>query len=294
MACGLLEFRALDAKSQVTRRLIIEECLREPRKPRSRDLMRDCPLSALSAAHVAMLRDRKTGAPGAANNRRKYLSAMFGYAVEHKLMRMNPARDVRKVAYATTGFHTWSVDEVSQFEKRHPIGTKARLALLLYLGVRRGDAVTLGRQHVKPGWLRTVPRKTRHIRSVASEKPVLPVLADIIAKSPVGSMTLLETEYGKPYTAAGFGGWFRDRCDEAGLPHCSAHGLRKAGATIAAEKGATDRQLMALFDRSTAQQANAYTAAANKKQLAGEAAKLIAGDHTENAELSHLLSHSKK
>ncbi len=198
--------------------------------------MRDCPL-ALSAAHVAMLRDRKTGAPGAANNRRKYLSAMFGYAVEHKLMRMNPARDVRKVAYATTGFHTWSVDEVSQLEKRHPIGTKARLALLLYLGVRRGDAVTLGRQHVKPGWLRTVPRKTRHIRSVASEKPVLPVLADIIAKSPVGSMTLLETEYGKPYTAAGFGGWFRDRCDEAGLRHCSAHGLRKAGATIAAEKG---------------------------------------------------------
>ncbi|MGB6445359.1 MAG: hypothetical protein WBF47_09260 [Xanthobacteraceae bacterium] len=160
-ACYFLSpgFKALDIKSKATRRLIIEECLREPRKPKSRDMMRDCPLSALSAAHVAMLRDRKVGMPGAANNRRKYLSAMFGYAVEHKLMRMNPARDVRKVAYATSGFHTWSVDEVSQFETRHPIGTKARLALalLLYLGVRRGDVVTLGRQHVKAGWLRMVP-----------------------------------------------------------------------------------------------------------------------------------------
>jgi integrase len=297
-ACYFLspEFKALDVKSQITRRLIIEECLREPRKPNSRDIIRDCPLSALSAAHVAMLRDRKVGAPGAANNRRKYLSAMFGYAVEHKLMRMNPARDVRKVAYATSGFHTWSVDEVSQFETRHPIGTKARLALalLLYLGVRRGDVVTLGRQHVKAGWLRMVPRKTRHLRATASEKPVLPILADIIAESPVGSLTFLETEYGKPYTANGFGGWFRDRCDEAGLPHCSAHGLRKAGATIAAENGATDRQLMALYDWTTAQQANTYTAAANKKHLAGEAARLIAGDQSANADLPHHLPHQEK
>jgi integrase len=88
---------------------------------------------------------------------------------------LNPAREVRKVRYATAGFHTWSVDEVRQFEERHPIGTKARLALalLLYLGVRRGDVVTLGRQHVKDGRLRMVPRKTRHERLEPSLKPVL-------------------------------------------------------------------------------------------------------------------------
>jgi integrase len=278
------EFLALDPKSRSTRRRIIEHCLREPRKPSSRDLMRDCPAGVVSAAHVKMLRDRKTGAPGAANNRRKYLSSMFGWAVERGLLRANPAREVRKVRYPTSGFHTWSVEEVRQFEARHQIGTKARLALalLLYLGVRRGDVVTLGRQHVKAGWLRMVPRKTRHRRLLASEKPVLPVLADIIARSPTGDLAFLETEYGKPFTAAGFGGWFRARCDEAQLPQCSAHGLRKAGATIAAENGATDRQLMALYDWTTAQQANAYTAAADRKQLAGDAARLI--DQTANAD----------
>ena len=286
-----VEFRRLDPKSQSTRRGIIEECLREPRKPGSPDLMRDCPLSVLSAAHVKMLRDRKARKPAAANNRRKYLSSMFGWAVEHDLLRFNPAREVRKVGYATAGFHTWTIDEVRQFEGRHPVGTKARLALalLLYLGVRRGDVVTLGRQHVKDGWLRFVPQKTRHKRMETSEKPILAILADIVARSPTGDLTYLETEYGKAFTAAGFGNWFRHRCNEAGLHHCSAHGLRKAGATMAAENGATDRQLMALYDWTSEKQANVYTAAANRKRLAGQAAQLLARDQITNTKVSHLI-----
>ena len=280
------DFRQLDPRSQTARRGIIEDCLREPRKPGSPDLMRDCPVAVLSAAHIKMLRDRKASKPAAANNRRKYLSSMFGWAVEQGLLRFNPAREVRKMRYATAGFHTWTVDEVRQFEKRHSIGSKARLALglLLYLGVRRSDVVALGRQHAKGGWLRFVPMKTRYKRKEPSEKPILPPLADIIARSPTGDLTYLETEYGKPFTAAGFGNWFRDRCDEAGLHHCSAHGLRKAGATIAAENGATDRQLMALYDWTTAAQANVYTAAANRKRMAGEAARLLVGDQTANSD----------
>jgi hypothetical protein len=33
--------------------------------------------------------------------------------------------------------------------------------------------------------------------------------------------------------------WFRARCDEAGLPHCSAHGLRKVASLRLAEYGCT-------------------------------------------------------
>ena len=278
------EFRALDVQSQVTRRSVIEDCLREPRKPGSSDLMRDCPVSVVAAAHVKMLRDRKAAKPGAANNRRKYLSAWFGWAVEHGLMRSNPAREVRRVRYATDGFYTWTVEDVRRFEECHPIGTKARLALalMLFLGVRRGDVVTLGRQHVKGGWLRMVPRKTRYNRLDPSEKPILAILADILERSPTGDMTFLVTEYGKPFSAKGFGAWFRARCDEAGLRQCTAHGLRKAGATIAAENGATDRQLMALYDWKSPKQANVYTAAADKKRLAAVAAKLIVSDQIAN------------
>jgi integrase len=108
-----------------------------------------------------------------------------------------------------------------------------------------------------------------------SEKPILPELAAVIEASPTGDLTFLVTSAGKPFTAAGFGNWFRERCNEAGLRQCSAHGLRKAGATLAAEAGATDRQLMAMFDWSSASQATVYTAAADRKRLAQEGSRLL-------------------
>ena len=125
--------------------------------------MSACPLEYVNTGVVLMFMERKAGKPGAANNRKKYLSAMFGWAVKKRYMAANPARDAERESYATDGFHTWTVDEVRQFEERHPLGTKARLALalLLFTSARRGDVVTFGRQHVKDGTLRYVPRKTR-------------------------------------------------------------------------------------------------------------------------------------
>jgi len=249
--------------------------------------MRDCPLNVLAAPHIRMLRDRKAATPGAANNRLKYLSAMFGWAVEDGRLRSNLVRDVRRLRYASKGFGTWTVADVRRFEARHPVGTKAflALALLLYLGVRRGDAVRLGPKMLSETTdgdgsitrqITFVVRKTRYRRQTETVKPILPVLWSVIQATPCGRDTFVETEYRKPFTAAGFGGWFRVRCDEAGLPECTAHGLRKAGATLAAENGATDRQLMALYDWTAEKQANVYTAAANRKRLAAEAARLIA------------------
>jgi integrase len=74
--------------------------------------------------------------------------------------------------------------------------------------------------------------------------PVAEPLAATIAATPmIGVKTFLVTDYGKPFTPAGFGNWFRTRCDEAGLPHCTAHGLRKAFLRRMAEAGCSeDRQ----------------------------------------------------
>ena len=57
---------------------------------------------------------------------------------------------------------------------------------------------------------------------------------------------------------AGLENWFRRRCDEAGLKHGSAHGLRKAGATIAAGNGATEFELMAIFGWASSKEAARY------------------------------------
>jgi integrase len=179
----------------------------------------------------------------------------------------------------TEGFHTWTVEEIRQFEAAHPIGTMARMAVavLVFTGQRRSDAVLFGRQHETKGGgsLSFTQFKGRNRKPVKLVIPILPELRAIIDNTPRKGMTYIETEFGRPFTANGFGNRFRKWCDDAGLPHCSAHGLRKAGATVAAENGATERQLMDIFGWRTAKQVEAYTRAVRQEKVAGEAMHLI-------------------
>jgi hypothetical protein len=101
-------------------------------------------------------------------------------------------------------------------------------------------------------------------------------------RRPRGHLNYLTTQFGKPFTVNGFGNWFTRRCREAGLPHCSSHGLRKGGATIAAENGASDRQLMAIYGWTTTKKANVYTKKASDKKLATDAMPLINLGQSEN------------
>jgi integrase len=105
--------------------------------------------------------------------------------------------------------------------------------------------------------------------------PVLPALQKIVDASPCGDLTFLVNAFGRPFTDAGFGNKVRQWCDQAGLKHCSAHGLRKAGATIAAENGATSRQLLAIFGWTSLKMAEHYARAADQKRLAESAMHLL-------------------
>jgi integrase len=230
--------------------------------------------SAITGQHIRLGMDGKADRPEAANGYLKALRGLFKFAVERGHLETDPSAGIKKVRHKTDGHHTWTIEEVKQYEARHPVGTKARLALalLLYTGQRRGDVVRMGRQHVSDGdTLRVVQGKTRE----ALQLPVLPILAEIINQSPCGDLTFLVTQWGKPFTAAGFGGKFRTWCDQAGLKHCTAHGLRKAGATIAAENGATDRQLMAMYGWKTAAQATVYTRKSDNRRLAASGMPLL-------------------
>src|SRR4029077_4564181 len=95
------------------------------------------------------------------------------------------------------------------------------------------------------------------------------------AASLCGELAFLVNDLGRPFTDAGFGNKFREWCDQAGLPNCSAHGLRKAGATIAAENGATAHMLMAIFGWDTLKMAEGYTRAADQKRLAESAMHML-------------------
>jgi hypothetical protein len=282
------EFGALDAKSRSARTSMLDVCALEPVHPdQPEDLMRDCPLKEFTSEHGRMLRDRVKHMPGAANNRRKHLSAMFGWAVEVSETKVtsNPMRDVKAIKAVGKGYYPWTMADLAKYEERHPIGTKARLAvgLLLFLGPRRQDMVTFGKQMVKDGSIGFVPKKTSYIRKDMSYKPILPILADIIAASPCGDLTFLVTAHGKAFTANGFGNKMRGWCNQAGLPQCTA-----------AENGATLKQLMSIYDWSTPGMAMKYIEAADKKKMAAQAMGLIASGHSENGSVAHPIGPPEK
>lgn len=246
------------------------------------------------------LRERianKVGSPHAANQLLKCFRALYRYAYDSGKITRDPTRNVKRVRTKKTGgHHSWSLGEVEQFEARWPIGTRQRLALalLLYTSQRRSDMVKLGPPHVETvvtldeagnpvetKWITfTQQKKNPDAEPVTLSMPIIAPLQESIDAAPTGLRTFLVTGYGKPFSAAGFGNRFREWCDQADLPQCSAHGLRKAAAARLAELGASDRMIMAITGHATAAEVDRYTAAARQKVLAAEAMKLFeAGVH---------------
>jgi integrase len=78
------------------------------------------------------------------------------------------------------------------------------------------------------------------------------------------------------------------------LPHCSVHGLRKAAACAAAENGATEMQMMAIFGWKTPDMARVYTRKARRSKMAGASMRLIADrQNKDDTNVSHFDSSLK-
>src|SRR5262245_11830822 len=271
------EYKRLDPRTQHVRRQILEATFDEPIAPSSSKFFRDLPLSRMTTDAVEVLRDRKIDTPESANARLKAIRQVFKFGVKKKLAPRNPARDVEYFKSGSPGFNTWTLEEVQQFEERHPVGTKARLALalMLFTGQRRSDIIRFGKQHTKDGKLTFTQHKGRNRKPKRLTLPILPALQRVIDNTTCGDLTFLVNDWNRPFTDAGFGNWFRDRCVEARVPG-RAHGLRKAGATIAANNGATSRQLMAIFGWDTLKEAERYTRGADQRLLAEAAMHMLA------------------
>jgi integrase len=233
----------------------------------------DVPFKAITRAKIIEGREKRKATPNQANNFIKSMRGLFSWAVDMEHVSVDPTRDVKLLTVKTDGFHVWTDDEVSQFEARWPIGTRERLAfdLLLYTGLRRGDAVRLGRQHVKAGVFKITTEKN----GVIVEAPILAPLARSIEAGPTGDLAFIVGDRGKPVTKEHFGNWFRETCQAAGVPG-SAHGLRKAGATRAAENGATTTELKALFGWTDDAMPALYTKTADRARVAtGGSSKML-------------------
>jgi integrase len=120
---------------------------------------------------------------------------------------------------------------------------------------------------------------------VELELEILPEVQAVLDATPSGHLTFLVTELGKPFSAAGFGNWFRDRCNEAGLQGFSAHGLRHTACARLANAGATGHEIAAWSGHRNLREVSRYTRSADQRVLARAAATKLATSLSKPASL---------
>jgi integrase len=271
-----LDFRTLKPITQSVYRNIIDRFCREVGKDGQSH--GDKRAANLQREHIAKLMAARAEKPDSANGLRKVLRALMKHAVEIGIRADDPTRDVKALRpKSKAGFHRWTEAEIAQFEDRHPIGSKPRLALALglYTGQARQDVVAMGPQHVRNEVLEWVRGKTERTTGIELSIPVHSELRRVIDETRSGHLTFLVTEFGKPFAVAGFGNWFRDQCDMANLRHCAFHGLRKAASVRLAEAGCTPHEIASITGHASLKEIVRYTQTADRKRLAASAMEKV-------------------
>jgi integrase len=217
--------------------------------------------------------------------------------------RRAPAAEIAKRSSNNPdGHHTWTPEQVAQFRRRHPIGSKARLALELInaLAFRRSDLVRLGPPDVRNGVLKYTQHKMREHAPSHVEVPMPSDLLAVIRATPIGIKTWLLDGCGKPFKEEAFSHWFADRCDEASLPKktrpsgeivrvCTPHGMRKRCLTDLAEAGKTIHEIMSISGHLTMKEVERYTKMADRARNARAAmrGRFEQDGNAESPEVSH-------
>jgi integrase len=232
------------------------------------------PLSAINKVAISDGVDRRAKTPSQARNFAETMRQLFKWLKGSGIVSENPCDDLELPKRPNTGgFKEWTVEEILQYEARWPIGTRERVMLdvYAYTGLRRGDAAVVGKQHVRNGVIALQTEKTGQWVHI----PLLDVLKRTLDASPTGGLSFNATLSGHRFAKESLGNAFKDACKAAGIMDKSAHGLRKAAATRAADNGATTHELMAIFGWVDIKEAEIYTRNANRKRLsAGAMSKL--------------------
>lgn len=241
------------------------------------------PYKAVTRKAIVKGREKRAMTPAQSRNFLDAMRGLFAWAASAEFMPEDPTIGVKNPPRPkTAGFKPWTDDDVAIYERRWPAGSQQRvwLHVLLYTGLRRGDAVRIGRQHVRDGVAALRTEKNGTEVYIKIYRP----LAETLEAGPTGDLAFIVGADRKPLTKETFGNYFREACVAAGLDK-SAHGLRKLAATRAAENGATVAELEAMFGWTGGTMASLYTKAANRKRLAEAGARKM-----ENVYSPHLES----
>lgn len=236
------------------------------------------PVSSVDRQAIEEGRDKRKATPYQARHFVHTMRSLFKWAVDSKLVKSDPTAGVAVKKTSKIGIKPWTDDDIAKFEKRWPRGTRERVMfdIFVYTGLRIGDVAVLGKQHVRKGVI-TIDTEKNETRVTI---PVLAPLAETLKAGPIGDLAFVASKTGRTMLKNSLGNIFHEACKKAGV-NKSAHGIRKAAATHAADQGATEAELEAIFGWNGGRMASHYTKEANRRRLAtGAMSKL---DRTKSA-----------
>ncbi|WP_375676804.1 tyrosine-type recombinase/integrase, partial [Bartonella sp. AP88XZML] len=239
------------------------------------DAIGNIPYREIKKSHITAGVERRKEKPTAAQNFLKALNGLFNWAIDQELLENNPALGIKRPPLNNKdGFAVWTEEDVEKYYHHWSHGSHERvwIDVLLYTGLRRGDAVRIGWKDVKDNIIHLKTEKSKFQTDVFL--PILPELAETLKIGPIGNETFICGKNGNKLVKESFGNLFREACNAAGIKK-SAHGLRKLAATRAANSGATVSQLKAIFGWTDDNMASLYTKSADRKRLAIEAIKKL-------------------
>jgi integrase len=260
-------YQSLAIETRRTRRITLERFRAEHGDKR---------IALLHHNHIDHMVAAKARTPAMARNFLKTIRGFMQHCLAQELRTDDPTQGIKSAKIKTEGFATWTEEQIATFEAHHPIGSRARLAfaLLLYTGQRRSDVLKMGRQHVQNGAISVRQQKTGAVLEI----PLHSDLQAVIEATPNDHLTFLVTEFGNPFSPAGFTNLFRRWVKAANLPlGISAHGLRKACCRRLAEAGCSASEIMSISGHSSLREVQRYCARADQARMARSAMQSISG-----------------
>ena len=254
--------------------------------------------SAVKRSDVVAIRDTIHESAYMANFHLKKLGTVFNWAMKNDLAMVNPVSLVDKLKTSKKKGKAWTQEDFETFERNYPLGSKERTAyaIMRFTIVRLSDCIRLGPQHLHKGCLNFTEYKGGHSKVIGRYAPVpkdrtiriVPELQQALdaameantaqAKkkgSNVTQLTFLTTPTGKQFSEENFSIWWRKRLDDIGLNHCTAHGVRRGVAKMAAERGASGHMLMSMGGWTNLKQVQTYTEEVDRLRLTNEGLELV-------------------
>ena len=265
------KFLAKSSATQATYRNIVE---------RFRVEHGDKPVASLERKHLTAMLAKKVKTPAAANHWLRLIKTMMTLAVDEGMRPDNPAAGLEPLKHRSPGFHTWTEEQIAAFEARHPIGTKARLALalLLYTAQRRtmwSDGTT-----ARPLRCRAHPATENR---QGHDDPTAPGPCDCDRGSADGPTHVP----GYRIRQAVHRRRLRQLVPAAmrkgpARKEWTAHGLRKAACRRLAEAGCSASQIAAISGHATLREVERYVKMADQERLARAAISAVTVAFPEN------------